>query len=417
MAISSLSDPTTMRLGPRAVSFRHSTVTKPNRGDPRNRRRAAVPWGLVGMLGLIVAIEGRVARNWLDLSDPVSLSWRFSAEAAATQAPGSDVIFLGDSLVKHGLVPTVFERATGRRAVNLSAARGPALLSYFLFRRALDAGARPSAVILNAKPAVLLGGLDYNARYWQEELSLREGAELVQMTRRVPFVVSALMGRLLPSLRSRLEIRSSLLAAVRGQTDPLPAINRVLWRNWTVNSGANVAAAHSSFQGEVAPAVEGRLHTSVFHVDPTNAEAIERFMKLAAQQKIPVFWLMSPSSPHLQDLRDQSGADSRYEQFVRAVQSRYPQGMSVLDGRRAGYPATLFVDATHLNGSGAVALSHSVATAIGLELPRSRPTTAPCWIALDSPSTRPAPSDGPLEDLEQSRRILQLQPTGQVTSR
>jgi hypothetical protein len=369
------------------------------------------------MVGLIVAIETRVAGNWLDFSDPVSLSWRFSARAAATQAPGSDVLFLGDSLVKHGLVPSVFERVTGRRAVNLSAARGPALLSYFLFRRALDAGARPSAVVVNAKPAVLLGGLDYNAGYWQQALSLRESVELVQMTGRVPFVVSTLMGRLLPSLRSRLEVRSSLLAAVQGQTDRLHAINRILWRNWTVNAGANVAAAHPSYHGEVAPEVESRLHTSLFHVDPTNAEAIERLLKHAARQKIPVFWLMSPLSPRLQALRDQSGADDRYEQFVRAVQSRYPQVMNVLDARRAGYPPGLFVDATHLNGSGAIALSRSVATAIGLELPGSRSATAPTWIALDSPSARPAALDVPVEDLDQSQRVLQLHPTNHVTSR
>jgi len=417
MAISSLFVPARMRVARRALPIRRSSAAERDRGGAPNRRRGAIPWGVAGMVGLIVAIECWMARNWLDLSDPVSLSWRFSAEAAATRAPGCDILLLGDSLVKHGLVPSVVERATGRRAVNLSAARGPALLSYFLFRRALDAGARPSAVVLDAKPAVLLGGPDYDARYWQQELSLRESVELVQMTGRVPFVVSTLMGRLLPSLRSRLEVRSKLLAALRGRTDRLHAINRVLWRNWTVNAGANVAAANPSYQGEVAPEVESRLHTSLFHVDPTNAEAIERLLKLAAQRKIPVFWLMSPLSPNLQALRDQSGAEGRYEQFVQAIQAHYPQFMNVLDARRAGYPPALFVDATHLNGSGAIALSRTVATAIGLELPRSHSATAPSWIALDSPSARPAGLEVPLEDLDQSRRILQLDPTGYMSSR
>jgi hypothetical protein len=376
-----------------------------------------MPWGAAGMLGLIVLIEFWVAQNWLDFSDPVSLSWRFSAQAAVTRAPGCDVIVLGDSLVKHGLVPSVIERVTGRRGVNLSAARGPALLSYFLFRRALDSGARPSAVILDAKPAVLLGGPEYDARYWQEALSLRESFELTQMTGRMPFVVSTLVGRLLPSLRSRLELRSNLLAALQGQTDPLQAINRVLWRNWTVNAGANVAAVHPSYQGEVAPDVESRLHTSLFHVDPTNAEAIERLLKLAAQQTIPVFWLMSPLSPNLQALRDRSGADLCYERFVRAIQARHPRVMFVIDARRAGYPPALFVDATHLNGSGAVALSRSIATAIELELPRPPSTNIPSWLALESCSPRLVGPDVPLEDLEQSRRLLHLDSADYVSLR
>jgi len=369
------------------------------------------------MVGLILAIEYWVARNWLDFSDPVSLSWRFSAEAAAARAPGCDIVCLGDSLVKHGLFPAVIEQATGRRAVNLSAARGPALLSYFLFRRALDAGARPSAVIVNAKPAVLLGGPDYDARYWQEVLTLREGLELLPITRRVPFMASTLLGRLLPSLRSRLEVRSNLLAALRGEPDPLHAINRILWRNWTRNAGANVTAAHSSHRGEVTPEVESRLHTSVFHVEPTNAEAIERLLKLAARRKVPVFWLMAPLCPNLQALRDQSGAEARYEQFVRTVQARYPQVMTVLDARRAAYPNTSFIDATHLNGLGGLALSRSVASAIGTALSHPRSSTSAPWIALDPPAGRDAAFAGYIEDLDQTRRILQRDTTAHVSSR
>jgi hypothetical protein len=345
------------------------------------------------------------------------LSWRFSAEAAAARAPECDVIVLGDSLVKHGLVPSVIERETGRRTVNLSAARGPALLSYFLFRRALDAGAQPSAVILNAKPAVLLGGLDYDARYWQETLSPREGVELVQMTRRVPFVASTLSGRLLPTLRSRLEVRSNLMAALRGQTDRLAAINRVLWRNWSINAGANIAAAASSYHGEIAPEVEARLHTNLFHVDPTNAVAIDRLFKLATQRRIPVFWLMPPLCPNLQAVRDQSGADGHYEQFVRALQTRYAQTMHVLDARRAGYPPHWFVDATHLNGDGALALSRSVAAAIEVEPLGPHPVNPATWVALDLPSPLPAQLDVPFEDLDQSKRILHLDPAGYVSSR
>ena len=57
------------------------TLSKPIARSRRRGRRTAIPWGVAGMIGLIVAIECFVARNWLDFTDPVSLSWRYSAEA------------------------------------------------------------------------------------------------------------------------------------------------------------------------------------------------------------------------------------------------------------------------------------------------------------------------------------------------
>ena len=73
----------------------------------------------------------------------------------------------------------------------------------------------------------------------------------------------------------------------------------------------------SANQGTVSPDVERRLHPSVFYVDPTNAEGMERLMRLAENRSIPVFWLLPPLSPALQSLRDQSGSEARYEQFIR----------------------------------------------------------------------------------------------------
>jgi hypothetical protein len=361
------------------------------------------------MIGLVVAVECFVSRHWIDFSDPVSLSWRTSAQAAESEAPRCELLCLGDSLVKHGLFPSVIEQATGRRTVNLSAARAPALLTYVLLRRVLDAGARPAAVVFDVKPAVLMGGVDYDERYWQEVLSLREGFELFQMTRKAPLMVSTLLGRLLPSLRARLEVRSNVLAALRGETDPLHAINRVLLRNWTVNRGANVVPEDVRFQGEVASEVAERLHVNRFHVDKTNAKAVERLLQLAAARNIAVYWLITPLSPGLQALRDESGSEGRYEAFVRAFQSRYPRILTVLDGRRAGYPSHLFADATHVNGAGAIALSRSVAAAIGPDLSREGGAKRSGWIALEPPALGGSGFAGPLEDLETSRRILGLQ--------
>src|SRR5204862_820160 len=123
-------------------------------------------------------------------------------------------------------------------------------------------------------------------------------------------------------LRSRPEIRSNLRAALRGEADRLHDINRILWRNWTVNDGANVASLHSRYQGELPQDVERALHPGVFHVNRANAEGIERLLRLAAQRQVRVFWLLTPLSSALQARRDASSAEPRLAEFVRAFQVR-----------------------------------------------------------------------------------------------
>ena len=319
---------------------------------------------MIGAFALIIIVERFVLCHWLGLTDPVSLSWRFSAESAEIDARGCEILCLGDSLVKHGLIPSVLERDSGERTVNLSAAQASTLLTQSLLRRAINSGARPKALIVNAKPAVLLGGPEVNARAWQEVLTLRDVVELLRITRNPPFIASTVVGRLLPSMRSRLEIRSAIQAALRGEKDRIAAINPVLWRNWSVNGGANIASAASPFQGEVTALVREQLYTDLFYVDPANSQAIERILDIAAERQIPIFWVLFPLSPKLQSLRDQSGADEQHDRFLTSLASRHSAQLTVLDARRSGYPAAFFADATHLNRRGAVALSRSVAAAL-----------------------------------------------------
>jgi hypothetical protein len=364
-----------------------------------------------------VMIECVVTRCRLDLTDPVSLNWRYSAQAVKATSAGCDLLILGDSLVKHGLLPSVIEHETGRRTVNLSAARAPTLLSYLLLRRALGAGARPQAIIINAKPAILMADLQFNARYFEAIVTARECFEISGLTRNRSFLLSMIVGRLIPSLRSRLEIQTNVLAAVRGERDRIGAINRVLLRNWTVNQGANVAATVAPDQGSVRSDVERRLHPSSFHVDPTNAEGMERLMRLAEDHNIQVFWLLPPLSPALQALRDQSGSEARYEQFIRTFMTRYPRLLTVLDVRRAGFPSTFFVDETHVNRPGAIALSRAVAKVVPTILGDSQPASSSEWVALSIPADQTTGSDVKIEDLEESKQILNVSTDASVSSR
>ena len=226
-----------------------------------------------------------------------------------------------------------------------------------------------------------------------------------------------IVGRLIPSLRSRLEVQTNVLAAVRGERDRIGAINRVLWRNWTVNEGANVAATVAPHQETVAPDVEQRLHPRQFHVDPSNVAGMERLMRLAHERGIPVFWLLPPLSPALQALRDQSGSEARYEQFVRSFMARYPRQLTVLDVRRAGFPASFFTDETHLNRAGAIALSRAVAKAVPTMLDRSQPASSSDWVALTIPASQPPESGFAIENIEESKQILNLSTAASASSR
>jgi hypothetical protein len=379
-----------------------SATGPPLNADRAPDHRRAVPWGLLGMLGLVVAIEAAVARDVLDFSDPVSLSWRLAARSARVDAPGRSVLCVGDSLIKHALIPKVIAARSGHEAVNLAVARGPAPATFFLLRRALEAGARPAAVVVDFKPSVLIGGPRFNLRYWQDILTLREGLELARSARSGTFFFETAVGWLLPTFRSRLEIRSNLLAALRGEIDPLHGINRTCWRNWTLNDGANVAAKNPAFTGAVGADDHKKLLTHVFHCHRVNEEYIRRLLAMAAGRDIPVYWLLPPLAPQLQARRDETGADAGYVRFVRSLQDRYPN-VTVLDGRHAGYDHTVFVDATHLDGQGAYTLSRDVADVLrrdsaGVAAKRPR------WV--DLPAYRPCPVEVALEDVEQSRRAL-----------
>ena len=87
MAISTLFNRKRLRV----ARGRSTSAVRPPAGldcvCPAKRRRGTIPWGLAGMVGLIVAIECWVARNWLDFSDPVSLSWRFARRPPKTVRP------------------------------------------------------------------------------------------------------------------------------------------------------------------------------------------------------------------------------------------------------------------------------------------------------------------------------------------
>jgi hypothetical protein len=364
--------------------------------------RSRWPSGLVGMLAIVVIVEMTLARHPLRFTETAALSWRLAAEAIPGEAKGCEVACLGDSLVKIGVIPEVIRAGSGCSTYNFAMAQAPAPATYFMLRRLIEAGGRPSAVILDFKPSVLAGRPQFSLRHWQTVLDFRESLELAKESRSVGMLVEIGLGRLLPSFRDRIEIRESVASAISGKSAPTFATNRLAQRNWGMNRGAHLNSSRSPFPGDVGPELHKKLLSDAWKCHRVNAIFVDRLMALAEAHKIPVYWLIPPLPPQLQARRKQSGVDEAYVAYARSMLAKHPS-LTILDGRHSGYDDSTFADHTHLNGRGAIAMSRDLATIVGTPGGRTR------WVDLPQFSDRPGIF--PIEDVDQSRVALETEAT------
>ena len=112
------------------------------------RHTVSCRWDCSGRSALVIAIEGLIGDKGDRLASYQGLGARFAAAGASNEAPGCGVLGLGDSVMKFGFDPAEVERGLGVKAYNLAVPGTPPPLTFTLLRRALDAGARPSAVVV-----------------------------------------------------------------------------------------------------------------------------------------------------------------------------------------------------------------------------------------------------------------------------
>lgn len=359
-------------------------------------RRPAVPGGLLAMLGMVAGVETYLARRDLDFSTVWAQDWRAGGEAARVEAPTCNILCFGDSLLKYGIIPKVVESRAGGRAYNMAMHAGKAPGSYFLLRRALESGARPSAIVVDFDAAHLAIGPLELIRQWPEMLTLRDCLDLATTMKDASLFGELAMAKLLPSLRTRHEIRAAIYAAYKRRRERPRYEILVHLRNWSLNRGAQVVPKRTRPPSEVDLA--RRLPPlPAWECDPTNAAYVERFLGLAESRGLPVYWLIAPCKGWVQSERERIGYEQPYNVYVKGLVDRHPN-LVVLDARHSGYPERVFDDITHLDREGAVALSASVGDAL-----RARPGPGR-WVEL--PPYRDRPSNGGIEDVEQSRIAL-----------
>ena len=355
----------------------------------------ATPTGFLGMILLVGLVENRLARDQVDVLPPIQQQWRAQGRESRGEGARADVLCLGDSLVTYGVLPAVIEGRLGRPAYNLSLGGGQFPANYFFLRRALDSGARPSALVVDALPLQLKVPAGARVELWSNILTARESLEVAWAARDSSFLASVLLAEHLTSWQSRLEIRRQVVAGFEGKPLSYREINRASGRNLRANRGALMVPRTGNL------AVEARHHNWIYPgeitFDPVNEVFLERFLDLAGSRGIPVFWLLTPVCPEIQARGESIGAMETQARFLRKLQQRHP-GVIVVDGRRSRYPESALNDSMHLAPSGAAVFSADLAEVL------AQGYKGPRWV--DLPPFRDRLVDFPHEDLAESTRAL-----------
>lgn len=367
---------------------------------PEVRSRSKVPAGLLGMLGLVLLIEACVGR-WYPLQGyHVRLDWRLTASRAVREAVRSEVLCLGDSQVKLGVQPRVVESELGRPVTNLAIIGGQAPSSYFLLRRALRAGAKPKAVVVDFFPSLFNADLAFNTEQWPTLLALPEAVELFGAARDSSLFAQWAARRTIRSYDRRDRIRQNIMIALNGQHWGANMEGFALGRNTNVNRGALVGEQNPRNRDDITSLAAWQRPVP-FDCQPVHALYVRKFLELASAHHIRVFWVLTPCIPSWQAETEQRDPEGQFERAVRQMAGSFPL-VQVIDARHAGYRHDVFRDPTHLDHRGAYTFSADLAALMKHELQTELP--ADRWLVMPSYREQPRPID--LEDMAESRVLV-----------
>ena len=376
--------------------------------DGIGSRLRAVPCGLMGALALIVSVERAIAHRIIDVTSEAASNYAYAAKAASREARGSEVLAFGDSLVKFGFQPKVIQARTGRTAFNLAAYGAPPSRDYQVLKRVIDAGGRPSALVV-CFPAVHLGSTPrLHARQFSEAATVSEAWDLAWSSSDPGLFGWLMVARQVPSIRTRLELRGNLMKALLGSGSDWRECYFVFRRNWLQGRGAHLQHNDPHAPEEPAAARARALELYIGDLDanpadePVNKRFIRRFLDLAAARDIPVFWVILPMLPAIEARQQDIRVTAITDALARQMRDAYPN-LIVVDVRGRGYDARAFApDAVHLNRRGATTFSRDLGDLIRHRL--GNPTAGASWVSL--PKYRPTDDAFDMEDLAQSSAVV-----------
>ena len=332
------------------------------------------------MVALVALIEVWVGTR-RNLADPVALEWRYGAKAIPKRARFSEILCLGDSLIKFGIAPATLEARLGRRVSLHAVPAAPAAASYFALRAAIDAGARPRVVVVDYAPFLLLPGYRLNQQFLPEVAGLKDCLDLAWTGEDGELGGALTLARLVPSIQHRNGLRTRVAKGVGWSAIAQPRTRRPdLWL-----PGDNEA-------------VFDWFYPTAWRAGDDHRHYVERLMTLAHDHSATVVWLLPPISDPIRSEWDRLGLTARYRALVASVQERF-SNLIVLDAQDLPVPPANRLDPLHLNPAGAEAFSDRLAD----YLTPDRLARGPRWVGL----TTPDPDRPRVEPLIRTASVVQ----------
>ena len=314
------------------------------------------------MLALVALVESAVGGLRADLAPPWAEDWRHAAWAAEREAPGCDVLCFGDSLVKYGVLPRVIEARSGLKTYNLATSGGTMPSAYFLFERALAAGARPQAVVLDVAALMLRDEAPLALQNYPELATVADCLGLAWTDGDPHFAAASLLAKLVPSFGWRFEVRGLIRDRLDGKDGSRRASGARFRRQWDHERGAQPMAPGRVRHPSEDYLIDG-VSPAAWAIEPRNDAYLDRFLAVAQSRGISVYWLIPPLVPEAHARRAERGADAAYDRLVGAKLGRYGNVVA-LDARSSGYGDSAHVDHIHLDRVGAAGLSADVAAVL-----------------------------------------------------
>ncbi|WP_406696108.1 hypothetical protein V5E97_34455 [Singulisphaera sp. Ch08] len=342
------------------------------------QRGSALPGGLLGMLLLLGVIESYVARHDLDYTRSDFWDWKLTGRNAQAKTQDCNVLCFGTSRIQQSIVPKVIEHQSGLKTWNLGVCWGQAPAAYFLLKRALDSGARPTSILVEYHPTTLQADPWTAKGFWPELLNLKESFDLAWSARDATFFGATVLAHNVPSVKDRSQIQTMVLAALAGENVTHWTSTLTAMRNRNVNRGAYIMPGVGGFKGQVGGQYQDAFFGKSWACTPVNQSYIRRFLELASSRNIQVYWVLPPFTPELQAKREQANNVALYTAFVRQWMAEFPS-LTVLDAEYSQFAPNVFFDAAHLDRQGALALSAAVG-----DLLRTLPEQPPKdrWVTL-----------------------------------
>ncbi|MBA4149667.1 MAG: hypothetical protein H0X66_16265 [Verrucomicrobia bacterium] len=249
--------------------------------------------------------------------------------------PAPDFQIMGDSVAQGGLIADQLQEylPPGKTVYNYALGGTGPEFPYFILKRQIKAGSAPKNIIYGPSPhtfhskrvALLVGAFCDWGESWD-----------VVMSRKEPFeAVYGGVCKLSYTFRHREPIRELL-------KKPAPLFPKLVLREQNEMPSAGIAAERHYSEEDLHP-----MYKRGFKVLSFNRHYFEKFLDLAQQNGIQVYWVTMPVLPVVAESRKNVLFDAAYFAFLEEAQKRF--GIKLLQKEFLVFEDQDFKDFTHLD--------------------------------------------------------------------